>query len=195
MSLTEKGRKTQEETEKRELRYSGRRSSLNVKQIGISSAYRSPESDEELWHDLFRRKYYPQNYKTLAQLSRLVGGRYGHIAQSIMIDAVKGTKSAPGYRNHTRGIAVDFFFETDDGKRTEADVSPKRIKEVNAHFEESWLYRWLCDHSQKYKIHRIETEAWHWERSTERRGRTPGPVGGDALFRRDDGGGVGRGAE
>jgi hypothetical protein len=137
---------------------------LKVHSIGISSAYRPFEHDSALWHEYFREKYYPTNYSRLSSLSRWEGGRHGWKAERLMVDFIAKRKAAPGFSNHTSGIAVDFV--TAEGKETlqaETGHSNTALKSHNQRWERSWLYRWLEGHKDSYGIERIETEAWHWE--------------------------------
>src|SRR5207253_2041399 len=73
-------------------------------------------------------------------------------------------KAAPGFSNHTNGIAVDFF-TVEDGKTLQAETgnSEKQLQALNGRWARSWLYRWLQAHKREYGIDRIDTEAWHWE--------------------------------
>jgi hypothetical protein len=69
-----------------------------------------------------------------------------------MVRFVRKRKAAPGYSNHTNGVAVDFF-----------TIPDKEMKKLNARWEKSWFYRWLQEPKSYYGIERIDTEAWHWE--------------------------------
>ena len=130
-----------------------------VKVIGISSAYRSPEYDCALWHSYFRRKYYPLMYAQLRQVSCWEGSDYGFQAVRLMVDFVRKRKAAPGFSNHSQGIAVDFF-TLEDGVLLQANTGAN-LAAVNKRWEKSWLYHWLEEHKMEYGIERIPSEAWH----------------------------------
>ena len=136
----------------------------SVRFIGITSAYRSPKYDLELWRRYFRQKYYPVTDKQRRAFGYWEGGRHGRKAVHHMVDFIKGRKAAPGFSNHSRGIAVDFF-TMEDGLRLQAETgnNNKALKALNKRWEKSWLYRWLDKHKKDYKMDRIATEAWHWE--------------------------------
>jgi LAS superfamily LD-carboxypeptidase LdcB len=154
----------EQQTEERKAKANGQILVTKVARIGITSAYRSFEYDSALWHKYFRNKYYPVNYSRLAVLSCWEGGEHGWTAAKIMVDFVKKRKAAPGFSNHTNGIAVDFFtVEDGDTLQAETGKSDAALKTLNQRWEKSWLYRWLENHKNDYGIERIETEAWHWE--------------------------------
>jgi hypothetical protein len=156
--------KREQDAEERALKASGQTVVTQVESFGISSGYRSIKHDAELWHSYFEGKYYPANYGQLRRLSCWDGGEFGGKAVRTMVDFVGKRKAAPGFSNHSNGIAVDFF--TVEGgvtlqaktKGTNAD-----LKRVNQQWEKSWLYHWLEKNKAKYGIERIPTEAWHWE--------------------------------
>jgi LAS superfamily LD-carboxypeptidase LdcB len=157
--------KNEREAEKQAFGKGGRTPAVEVKSIGISSAYRSIEYDSALWHSYFEQKFYPQLYAQLRHLSCWDGGEYGGNAVRLMVDQISPQKAAPGYSNHSRGIAVDFF-TVEAGVLVEAKVG-KNLSRVNQRWEKTWLYRWLEAHKAEYKIERISTEAWHWEFQTK----------------------------
>lgn len=135
--------------------------------FGLTSAYRGPEYDKALWISYFQSKYYR------ARLSKIQGRFYvgenslERIVQSVAEDLViyiAPRKAAPGYSNHTRGIAVDFW-TLENGKKHEAATGKgdKGLREANEAWEATWLYRWLDSHKKVYGVNRIPSEAWHWE--------------------------------
>lgn len=135
-----------------------------VTYIGLSSAYRSFEYDAALWHSYFRTKYYPENVAKLSSISRSQGGKHGWKAAQMMVAFIAKRKAAPGFSNHTNGIAVDFV--TKEGGETlqaETGHNEKALNKVNARWERSWFYKWIDSHKENYHVHRIPTEAWHWE--------------------------------
>jgi hypothetical protein len=97
----------------------------------------------------------------LRHLSCWDGGEYGGQAVRLMVNNISPLKAAPGFSNHSRGIAVDFF-SVESGVLVQARVGA-HVDAVNKRFEQSWLYHWLKKHEKTFGIHRIRTEAWHWE--------------------------------
>jgi hypothetical protein len=146
--------------EERKLKASGEVPATKVKSIGIASGYRSFEYDSALWHRYFQDKYYPVTYSERRRLSCWDGGEFGGKAVRMMVDFIRPRKAAPGFSNHTNGVAVDFFTE-EGGHLHQANTS--HLSETNKRWEKTWLYRWLEKHKATYGIERIETEAWHWE--------------------------------
>jgi len=87
----------------------------------------------------------------------------GSRAVEMLVDFIAHRKAAPGYSNHSHGIAVDF--STVEGGHTltpETGKSNKDLIRHNKRWEKSWLYRWLEAHQAEYGIERIPTGAWHW---------------------------------
>jgi LAS superfamily LD-carboxypeptidase LdcB len=145
-----------------------------VRSIGLTSAYRSFEYDSALWHNYYHQKYYRLNHAKLAQIPRSQGGFHGWKAVEVMVDFIAPVKAAPGYSNHTNGIAVDF--STNEGGITltaETGKSKHGLNKHNERWEKSWFYKWLEGHKAEYGIERIPTEAWHWEFDLSRRTAPP----------------------
>jgi hypothetical protein len=160
LKKAEKERKAEE----RAMKARGEIPVTKVHSIGISSAYRSFEYDSALWHRYFRDKYYPTTYSERRRLSCWDGGEFGGEAVGVMVKFVARRKAAPGFSNHTNGIAVDFF-TVEAGTTLQAQTAggDKALKKINERWEKSWLYRWLEKHKAEYGIERIDSEAWHWE--------------------------------
>jgi hypothetical protein len=156
--------KADQDREQKEAHARGEVLVTQVVSIGITSGYRSFEHDSALWHRYFRKKYYPTLYPSLSRLNWWEGGLHGRKAVSDTVAFVGKRKAAPGFSNHTNGIAVDFF-TVEGGKTLQAETGHgnKDLKRLNARWEKSWLYRWLDKHRKEYGVHRILTEAWHWE--------------------------------
>lgn len=75
----------------------------------------------------------------------------------IMVRWYSGRKAAPGFGNHTNGIAVDFT-TTQSGVRLGANTSQNKI------WLDSWFHQWLVAHAASdFNFKPIATEAWHWE--------------------------------
>jgi hypothetical protein len=150
--------------EEQKMTLKGQNPVTRVESIGITSAYRSFEYDSGLWHKYERQKYYPINYSHLVHLSCWEGGQYGWAAVESLVKFISKRKAAPGFSNHTNGIAVDFFTE-EAGKifQAETGLSNQALAGLNRNWEKTWFYRWLERHKAEYGIERIRTEAWHWE--------------------------------
>ena len=154
----------EQKAEQRKIETSGSAPVTKVESIGIASGYRSFEYDSALWHSYFQDQYYPLTYSERRSLSCWDGGEFGGKAVRMMVGFVSKRKAAPGFSNHTNGIAVDFFtIEAGHLLRAKTGRSDKEMAKLNARWEKSWLYRWLQEHRAEYGIERIETEAWHWE--------------------------------
>jgi len=148
---------------------SGDTHAAQVRSIGLTSAYRGPEYDEALWRSYFRNKYYRLNLPSLTRRSGFVVGKararlLTDVAARDLVEFIKDVKAAPGFSNHTNGIAVDFF--TEEGGRTyaaETGTKKAALKKLNEDWAKTWFYKWLTKHKAVYGIERIPTEAWHWE--------------------------------
>jgi hypothetical protein len=131
--------------------------------LGITSAYRSPSRDARIWYGAFR-KYYALTYSKRLRYGLLEGGMHGWKDTIEMVAFVRKRKAAPGFSNHSNGIAVDFFTVEDKQKiAANASQSDAALKAYNQRWERTWFYRWLEQHKAEYGIERIPTEAWHWE--------------------------------
>ena len=76
-------------------------------------------------------------------------------AVSILVAHYTGSKAAPGFSNHSSGIAVDFT--TTEGKDTLG-----AYKSQNARWKKSWLHQWLVTNAATYNFEPLATEAFHW---------------------------------
>lgn len=139
-----------------------------VTRIGLTSAYRGPAYDEGLWRNYFRTKYYRANLSKIVAKSKFTAGSRQYDAVTMeaargLVEYIKDNKAAPGFSNHTHGIAVDFV-TVQGGRAYTADTGKNRAK-TNHDWEQTWFYKWLNLEAtkRKYGIRRIESEAWHWE--------------------------------
>jgi LAS superfamily LD-carboxypeptidase LdcB len=125
---------------------------MKVTVIAITSGYRDPKKDFGLWD-----KYFEGYYKnTEADRAALAGGPHGPAAVDFLAKYIGKYKAAPGYSNHTQGIAFDIT-TTEGGKVYTAD------KKQNAAWEKTWLRKWLLANAGTYGFRKLETEAWHWD--------------------------------
>ena len=124
----------------------------NSVQVGITSAYRSLEKERKLWNSYFLRYY----FQTRNKRNALPGGPYGAQAIRYMARYVGQRKAPPGYSNHSRGTAIDFY--TIKGrKRISANVA--QISQ----WKETPLWIWLSQHAADFQFKPYEFEPWHWE--------------------------------
>jgi len=120
--------------------------------IGVGSAYRGAVEELSIWEQLF-----PQYYEaTATDRAAAAGGQHGPAAVQVMVRHYSGRKAAPGFGNHTNGIAVDFT--TTQGGTA---LGPSTVQE--AQWRASWFHRWLVGHAREFEFQPIPTEAWHWE--------------------------------
>jgi hypothetical protein len=123
--------------------------------LGITSAYRTLEKERALWSSYF----YGYFIQTLKEREALPGGAYGQPAVKYMARYVAQWKAAPGYSNHSFGVAVDFFYK--HGRRT-VSASKKAIPA----WKETPLFKWLSDDTKgaaKFGFKPYYKEPWHWE--------------------------------
>jgi hypothetical protein len=121
--------------------------------IGAGSCYRSATQELAIWESLF-----PQYYAATSDArSAAADGEHGAAAVGIMVNYYAARKAAPGFGNHTAGIAVDLV-TTQGGTALGANMSQNRL------WVGSWLHQWLVKHATAdFHFKPIATEAWHWE--------------------------------
>jgi LAS superfamily LD-carboxypeptidase LdcB len=130
--------------------------------VGIASAYRDVAKETELWES------YYGNYYQQTQTTRyfLPGGEHGEAAARVLALYISDRKAAPGYGNHSQGIAVDFL--TTVGKAAKGKTSHKVIHlgasmSQKGAWLQSWLFKWLNDNAHKFGFRPYKKEPWHWE--------------------------------
>jgi hypothetical protein len=128
--------------------------------IGIGSAYRSVNHDRDLWLGYFR-KYY---WETLDRRRQFFGGPLGSEAVAFMAHYVGRWKAAPGFSNHSLGIAVDFHYR--HGKTV---LKCAHADSSLAAWKKTPFYQWLAGssgddgHAREFNFHPYHPEPWHWE--------------------------------
>jgi D-alanyl-D-alanine carboxypeptidase-like protein len=116
------------------------------------SGYRTVEKEQQLWDGYFE-KYY---LATQEARDNLPEGPHSEAAVRLMVAYVSDRKAAPGYGNHSAGIAMDF--STSVGKVTfSASMSQK------AGWKKTPFHAWLVTHAKEFKFHPYVKEPWHWE--------------------------------
>jgi hypothetical protein len=122
-----------------------------VKSIKVGNSYRDTKQDFGLWDGYFAQ-YYEETRKAREAAE---GGEHGPKAVAIMVAHYTGAKAAPGFSNHTSGIAVDFA--TVEGKDTLGSY-----KSQNERWKKSWLHKWLVANADNFNYEPLATEAFHW---------------------------------
>lgn len=73
-----------------------------------------------------------------------------------MLRMMVSYKAAPGYSNHSNGLAVDFT-------TTYKGRSLKSRKAQREPWRDAWLHRWLLENAANYRFQPLATEEWHWD--------------------------------
>jgi LAS superfamily LD-carboxypeptidase LdcB len=123
-----------------------------VKRITLTSGYRDPEYDFGLW-DSYYEGYFQE---TVAIRKAAAGGELGSEAADLLARYIGKYKAAPGFSNHTRGIAMDIT--TIEGK-----TQYRAKKKDNAAWENTWLRQWMLANAGRFGFRKLATEAWHWD--------------------------------
>lgn len=126
----------------------GDKKALAVHAVYISSGYRDPIYDRNVWDEK-----YPSYYKETANAR---DNKHDDNAVNVLVKYIRHYKAAPGYSNHTNGLAFDIV-TTEGGTHYTTD------HHQNKAWESTWIYNWLSKNARTYHFQRIETEAWHWE--------------------------------
>jgi hypothetical protein len=122
-----------------------------TKNIEVYSAYRNIAEDTAAWNQSFFQYY----YETKAKREALPDGAHGRKALAIMTNMLISFKAAPGYSNHSNGLAVDFS-TVHHGKLLRARKAQRDA------WRETWLHTWLSEHAETYHFYPLDTEEWHW---------------------------------
>ncbi len=119
--------------------------------IAVTSAYRSPERDRDLWDSYF------QNYLAKTEADRAAtGDPFGAEAVKLIVRYIGSRKAPPGGSNHSNGIAVDLSIE-ENGHRL------KNSYDNQTAWKKSWHYAWLNANAATYGFKNYPKEAWHWD--------------------------------
>lgn len=125
-----------------------------TKKIAVYSAYRNISEDTFAWNASFRQYY----EETRVQREALPGGAHGKRAVRVMATMMISYKAAPGYSNHSNGLAVDF-------STTHGGVLLKAKKAQRSKWRQTWLHKWLVEHAAEFSFKPLATEEWHWDYS------------------------------
>jgi hypothetical protein len=123
----------------------------NATGIAVTSAYRSPEHDRDLWDSYF------QNYLAKTAADRAAtGDPFGAEAVKLIVKYIGSRKAPPGGSNHSNGIAVDLSIE-ENGHRLGNSYDNQSA------WKKSWQYAWLNANAATYGFKNYPKEAWHWD--------------------------------
>lgn len=127
---------------------------LGVKNIGVTSGYRSAQRQFSKW-----REYFPKYYTLTADKRKaLAGGAHGDAASSYLRRFIATRLAAPGFSLHNSGIAIDF--RTTEGGRV---LGPS--KSQTQLWKNTWFFKWLTSKAKNFGFYQNEEidEPWHWE--------------------------------
>jgi len=116
------------------------------------SGYRSVEREQELWNGYFEQYY----VATWGARAKLAAGLHSEAAVQLTVNYVSDRKAAPGYGNHSAGIAMDFA--TTVGKVTYGASMKQK-----AGWKKTPFFAWLQKHASEFKFRPYVKEPWHWE--------------------------------
>lgn len=119
--------------------------------IHVTSGYRSPERDRDLWDSYFQR-YLGNTVKE----REATGDPLGAAAVKVLVQYIGLRKAPPGGSNHSNGIAVDLQIEQ-HGHRVPNNYDDQKK------WRASWQYAWLKANAATYGFRNYPKEAWHWD--------------------------------
>lgn len=122
------------------------KAAVNVKKIGIVSAYRTAKQDQPGWDKVFETWY-----KNKRKEREATGDGHGDKAVEILVKIMQGQKAVPGFSNHQHGLAVDF------GTREGTDGPLGLVRST------TWFYQWLDEHAGEYDFKQLPSERWHFD--------------------------------
>lgn len=127
--------------------------------VALGNGYRGATQELSIWEDLFSQYY----DATKNERQAASGGEHGPAAVALLAGYYSGNKAAPGFGNHTLGVAVDFVLRTTGGK--DGTLTAKHAQD--AQWKASWLLRWLTKddmkNSKEFHFGPYKPEIWHWE--------------------------------
>jgi len=124
---------------------------IRATQIGLGSSYRDYAYDARLWE-----RYYPDYYRdTQTKREAAPGGAHGPASVEILARHISPRKAAPGFSNHSNGMAVDFTTTVDNVQLTD--------KSSHEAWRQTWLHAWLLPNAATYQFYPLASEEWHWD--------------------------------
>jgi len=119
--------------------------------ISVTSAYRSPSADRDLWDSYF------QGYLAATTAAReATGDPFGAEAVKLLVKYIGSRKAPPGGSNHSNGTAIDLAIEENGARR-------KNSYSDQVAWRASWHYAWLNANAASYGFKNYPKEAWHWD--------------------------------
>jgi D-alanyl-D-alanine carboxypeptidase len=118
--------------------------------IHIMSAYRSPETDRDLWD-----KYFQGYLAKTTKEREATGDPYGAEAVKVMVRFIASRKAPPGGSNHSNGIAVHLTPYV-------GSVSIVTSYDNQTAWKNTWHYIWLNTNAARFGFKNYPKEAWHW---------------------------------
>jgi hypothetical protein len=119
--------------------------------VSVTSGYRSPEHDRDLWDSYFQ-KYMVKT----ADERAATGDPLGHEAVKLMVHYIGQRKAPAGGSNHSNGIAVDLSMEM-NGKLVGNNYDDQHV------WKSSWHFAWLQANAATYGFKNYPKEHWHWD--------------------------------
>jgi hypothetical protein len=119
--------------------------------VRVTSGYRSPEHDRDLWDSYFQ-KYMVKTADDRAA----TGDPFGDKALKLMVKFIGSRKAPPGGSNHSNGIAVDLSMEM-NGKVVGNNYDDQRV------WKSSWHFAWLQANAASFGFKNYPKEHWHWD--------------------------------
>jgi hypothetical protein len=135
-----------------EARSTGDEKALATAYVGIHSAYRNIAEDTAAWKKAFNQYY----TETRNKRDAMADGPHGPSAINLLTNMMCNYKAAPGYSNHSNGLAVDF-------KTVYKAHELKAAKAQRAAWRLTWLHRWLVENARSFGFQPLDTEEWHWD--------------------------------
>ena len=120
--------------------------------IRALSGYRPVEKERDLWNGYFEQYY----WATYEHLMKFPGGSTSEAAVQYVAAYVSDRKAAPGYGNHSAGVAMDF-------STTVGRVTYSTRMSQKAGWKKTPFYHWLRDNAGEFDFHPYVKEPWHWE--------------------------------
>jgi hypothetical protein len=119
--------------------------------IRVTSGYRSPEHDRDLWD-----KYFTKYMAKTQEMREATGDPLGSEAAHLMVKYIGKRKAPAGGSNHSNGIAVDLSMEM-SGHVVGNNYDDQHV------WKGSWHYAWLMAHAASFGFKNYKAEAWHYD--------------------------------
>ncbi len=119
--------------------------------IKVTSGYRSPETDRDLWD-----KYFTKYMEKTKELREATGEPLGSEAKHLMVQYIGKRKAPAGGSNHSNGIAVDLSMEMS------GNVIGNNFDDQHV-WKASWHYQWLLANAHSFGFKNYAAEAWHYD--------------------------------